>query len=169
MDKDDLNDLWRIVSTDRRTWGVSLFACAFCILLSLATFLERRIAAWIFFSITSIVLAYCTKRIHSGVIRAEKERLAKYRDDTLRTRKERGLMNRSPNDVVVSEVDWGSPIRKDDWVEGEPQIILVGDKVIRWNHGAWGGLAIERNGKIVAVRQQWHMELALSNIESLKS
>lgn len=44
-----------------------------------------------------------------------------------------------------------------DWLEDEPRMFLFGDKVIRWNHGAWGGLTIERRGKIVATCQLWHM------------
>jgi len=66
-----------------------------------------------------------------------------------------GLMKRRGDDVIVSAGDWEKLGNlRQDWLEGELPQFQEGDVVLRWERygtaGGSDGLAIERNGKIVA-------------------
>ena len=73
-----------------------------------------------------------------------------------------GLMRREHEDVDVSASEWkkrGKAVPT--WLEGQRPVLLAGDKVVRWKRdgtaGGSEGLAIEREGKIVAVCKLMHL------------
>lgn len=101
--------------------------------------------------------AYTRKRILEMVDQEIRFCLQKER---LEARLLHGVLPRNKNDEVVDRRQWVETENiQTDWLEGETRKLLPDDLVLRWNYGAWGGVAIERNGRIVASRQEWHMEL----------
>lgn len=89
---------------------------------------------------------------------SEAESLARTQREIARQQRE-GIRARDGRDVIIEPAEWTATNQvRTDWVQGEVGELLPNDIVLKWNHGAWGGLCIERNGKIVANRQLWHID-----------
>lgn len=153
---------------DRRAWLARLAFAA------LALFLIVLIAAVIVGTRPVIIASVCFFALSAGfLVRVTRQitRLQKLRDQiseaesTARTQRENlrrqreGIRARDERDVVVEPAEWNATNHvRTDWVKGEAGALLSNDIVLKWNHGAWGGLCIERNGKIIADRQLWHID-----------
>lgn len=155
------NAIWHKKLAVRQMWGLSLAGLCLFACLTLIAFYGNRLTAGFLFAVISAGLAIGSHFLHANIGKLERAWVHALREETLENRKTNGLMQRNDGDIVVSDSDWTSTNSgpRADWLEGEPQTILVGDKVIRWNHGIAGGLAVERNGRIVAVKTTHHISV----------
>ena len=132
---------------------VAGIVCGFCALCALFAFSLSRVAVGSAFAVVSIGLAWVTRYFWRTISALELELSRMNKVQRLNERQNNGLMKLSGREVYVPEEEWiRSSDPHTDWLEGEPKTLLLGDKVFRWNHRIESGVALERAGKVVAVR-----------------
>ena len=144
---------WRKKEMAQNSCQIAGIVCGFCALCALPAFWAGRVAAGCVFVVVSIGLAWATRYFWRKIGALELEFSRVNEVQRLNERKNNGLMKLTGREISVAESEWlRSNAPHTDWVEGEPKLLLLGDKVFHWNHRIASGLAVERGGKVVAVR-----------------